>query len=105
MFEGSSVLWGANEDTYTVSVSKSMLKNSQGVLDELDNLYKAFRDGTYTDETFGLLELRIKTIQKAISEFLPPANGGHGDGSHVGSTNSEANIKLLQDLKQEMTWN
>lgn len=106
LFEGSSVLWGANEDTYTVSVSKSLLSNPQSVMDELDNLIKSFRSGTYTDETFGLLELRIKTIQKAIAGFLPPADGSHGGGSHNGSTGSEAkNIELITDFKKSLQWN
>ncbi|WP_293933155.1 HK97 family phage prohead protease [Sphingobacterium sp. UBA6645] len=106
LYEGSSVLWGANEDTYTVSVSKSLISNPTDVMQELDNLLKAFRSGTYTDETFGLLELRIKTIQKAISGFLLPANGSHESGSHVGSTDSDAkNINLLEDLKKSLTWN
>lgn len=106
LFEGSSVLWGANEDTYTVSVSKSLIDNPQSVMDELDNLFKAFKSGTYTDETFGLLELRIKTIQKAISEILSPSNGGHDNRSHDGSTNFDANnINLLKDLKNTLTWN
>ena len=105
LFEGSSVLWGANEDTYTVSVSKSLLDNPQSVMDELDNLYKAFKSGTYTDETFGLLELRIKTIQKAISGILSPTVGSHDNGSHDGSTNSNADIHLLEDLKKSFTWN
>jgi Caudovirus prohead protease. len=105
LFEGSSVLWGANEDTYTVSVGKSLLKNPQDVMDELDNLYKAFRDGTYSDETFGLLEIRIKTIQKAISEFLAPADGSHAGGSHIGSTGLDESKKLLVELKNTFKWN
>lgn len=105
LFEGSSVLWGANEDTYTVSVSKSLMKDPESVIQELDNLYKSFRNGTYTDETFGLLELRIKTIQKAMSEFLAPANNSHASGSHDGSTDLEANINLLKDLKNTLQWN
>lgn len=104
LYEGSSVLWGANEDTYTVSVSKSMMKDPDSVIKDLDNLYKAFRNGTYTDETFGLLELRIKTIQKTISEFLTPDKVVHGDGSRDGSTDLET-INLLKDLKSTIKWN
>jgi len=87
-------------------VSKSLISNPDDVMQELDNLLKAFRSGTYTDDTFGLLELRIKTIQKAISGFLLPANGSHESGSHNGSTDSDAkNINLLEDLKKSLTWN
>lgn len=105
LYEGSSVLWGANEDTYTVSVGKSLISDPKDVIAELDNLYKAIRSGTYTDETFGLLEIRFKTIQKALSEFLSPADTGHESGSHIGSTDSEANINLLKDLKTTLKWN
>lgn len=70
LFEGSSVLWGANSNTGTVSVGKS-LKTADETHAELDNLLKAFRNGTYTDETFSLLELRIKQIQKHYSDLIP----------------------------------
>ncbi len=105
LYEGSSVLWGANEDTYTVSVSKSLMNNPDDVIADLDNLCKALRNGTYTDETFGLLELRMKTIQKAISEFFSPGGKAHEDRSHDGSTDSDANINLIKDLKNSLTWN
>jgi len=39
------------------------------LIGRLDSLYKAFRHGTFTDETFQLLELEIKQIQTAISEL------------------------------------
>lgn len=73
LFEGSSVLWGANIDTSTVSVGKSLLSADE-CADELDKLLKAWRNGTYTDDTFGLLEIRIKQIQKHYSDLLaaPP---------------------------------
>ena len=70
LFEGSSVLWGANENTGTVSVAKSLTTVNE-CEDELDMLLKAFRNGKYTDETFGLLELRIKQIQKAYHNLIP----------------------------------
>lgn len=69
LFEGSSVLWGANSNTGTVSVGKSLM-TAEECADDLDKLLKAFRTGTYTDETFGLLELRIKQIQKNYADLL-----------------------------------
>lgn len=83
LFEGSSVLWGANSNTGTVSVGKSILTPDE-CHDELDKLLKAFRNGVYSDDTMGLLELRIKQIQKSYSDLLaapskedtqPPAPG------------------------------
>ena len=69
LYEGSSVLWGANEDTNTYSVGKSLLTLDQ-CNDELETLLKAWRNGTYTDDTFGLIEVRIKQIQKYYSDLL-----------------------------------
>lgn len=69
LYEGSSVLWGANEDTDTQSVGKSLLTLDQ-CNDEMETLLKAWRNGTYTDETFGLLEVRIKQIQKYYSDLI-----------------------------------
>lgn len=76
LFEGSSVLWGANSNTGTVSVGKSLLTLEE-CNDELDKLLKAFRNGTYSDDTMGLLELRIKQIQKSYTNLMaePPING------------------------------
>ena len=70
LFEGSSVLWGANSNTGTVSVGKS-LKTIDETHAELDSLLKAFKNGQYSEETFSLLELRIKQIQKHYSELIP----------------------------------
>lgn len=76
LFEGSSVLWGANSNTGTVSIGKSLLTLEE-CNDELDQLLKAFRNGSYSDQTMGLLELRIKQIQKSYTELLaaPPIEG------------------------------
>lgn len=76
LFEGSSVLWGANSNTGTVSVGKSLLTLEE-CNDELDKLLKAFRNGTYSDDTMGLLELRIKQIQKSYTDLMaePPTEG------------------------------
>lgn len=69
LYEGSSVLWGANIDTGTETVGKSLM-TIQECNDEMDILLKAWRNGTYTDETFGLLEVRIKQIQKYYSDLI-----------------------------------
>ena len=50
LFEGSSVLWGANSNTPTVMV-KSEIKVT--LIDEIAKTIKSLRNGFYTDETFG----------------------------------------------------
>ena len=66
LFEGSSVLWGANSNTPTVMV-KSEIKAT--LIDEMTKTIKSLRNGIYTDETFGLLELKLKQLQQYLAEM------------------------------------
>jgi HK97 family phage prohead protease len=66
LFEGSSVLWGANANTPTVGV-KSQIKST--LVDEMGKTIKSLRNGHFTDETFELLELKLKQLQQYLSEM------------------------------------
>jgi HK97 family phage prohead protease len=66
LFEGSSVLWGANSNTPTVDV-KSNFKSE--VIDEISKTIKSLRNGKFTDETFELLELKLKQLQQFLFEL------------------------------------
>jgi hypothetical protein len=71
LYEGSAVLWAANPETPTISIYKGMdaevvKETLNGILEKL---IKAFKHGTFTDETFSLLEIEIKQIQTAINEI------------------------------------
>jgi HK97 family phage prohead protease len=74
LYEGSSVLWGANPMTPTVSVGKSEIKTELDKLsDEWGALMKSLRSGHFTDDTFELIELRInqnQERQKQLFEML-----------------------------------
>jgi len=71
LYEGSAVLWAANPETPTLAMYKGMEQaDVQETLNgRLEKLLKAFKHGTFTDETFSLLEIEIKQIQTAISEL------------------------------------
>ena len=75
LYEGSAVLWGANPETPTLEMSKSMLDvNEQlSLVQRLERLSKAFKHGQFTDESFSLLELEIKQIQQKIEELSTQA--------------------------------
>lgn len=64
LYEGSSVLWAANEFTPTLSVGKSLTH------DELKTKYltlkKEFDSGNYTDEFFLIIESQLKQIEQLI---------------------------------------
>jgi HK97 family phage prohead protease len=66
LYEGSAVLWGANPETPTLGF-KGEYKNTKETLSlRLENLIKAFRGGTFTDDTFALMEIQIKQIQAEL---------------------------------------
>ena len=94
LFEGSSVLWGANSNTPTVSVGKSLFTLEECNC-ELDALLKAFKSGQYSDETFGLLELRVKQVQKHYSELIGTSEqGNQGDTSNSGNQSVKNNLSF-----------
>jgi len=66
LFEGSSVLWGANSNTPTIGV-KSQIKAT--LVDEMGKTIKSLRNGKFTDETFELLELKLKQLQQYLAEM------------------------------------
>jgi len=70
LYEGSAVLWGANELTPTIDL-KSLTKPQQqkNIYDRLERLKSAIRNGSFTDETFSLLEIEFSQLQKAVSEI------------------------------------
>jgi len=72
LFEGSTVLWGANPNTPTLEV-KDYFKNVFGsdikkAFEHFRKLTKAFKTGKFTDEFFPLLEIEIKLLETLIEE-------------------------------------
>lgn len=63
LFEGSTVLWGANPDTPTVEV-----KSDKELLEQVEILTKALQNGTFTDGCFKQLEREFNTIQAIIKQ-------------------------------------
>jgi len=88
MWEGSSVLWGANENTPTVAV-KSELQ------ERIKHLEKITKGGNFTDETYTLLLNEIELLKTAISS-LEPAQTTQAD-TEVKKTIDRINI--LRNLK------
>lgn len=57
LWEGSSVLWGANENTPTTGIKAEEFQMKTNLLNEL------LRNGTLSDETFEMIEKLLKDIQ------------------------------------------
>jgi hypothetical protein len=60
LYEGSNVTLGANPNTPFTGFKSLTIKE---VNDHYKLVLKAFRNGTFTDETFGLLEIALKQLQ------------------------------------------
>lgn len=65
LYEGSNVTLGANSQTPFTGF-KSSLKD---IDDQSKRILKALRDGTFTDETFALLEVALKQLQQEAFEL------------------------------------
>ena len=80
LWEGSTVTWGANPNTPFTGF-KSL--NIEGAKDMIVKFSKAISDGTFTDETFGLLQLGLDNLV----ETLKGLEDGEADPKKVTSTN------------------
>ena len=74
LYEGSAVLWGANEFTPNLSVGKSDLKDTEEIskkyLSQLERLTISLRKGNFTDETCELLEYRILQLRTELKTIF-----------------------------------
>jgi HK97 family phage prohead protease len=66
LYEGSAVLWGANPETPMLGFKGEFKKTKENLSIRLENLIKAFRGGSFTDDTFALMEIQIKQIQAEL---------------------------------------
>lgn len=66
LYEGSNVTLGANNNTPFTGFKSYNLKQ---VNDQYKQILKAYRNDTFTDETFGLLEIALKQLQAQMFEL------------------------------------
>lgn len=66
LWEGSGVTWGSNADTPVIGV-KSM--NNDQLIKKIDRLQKQLHSGSYSDETFELLELQLEQIKSYMTSL------------------------------------
>lgn len=101
LFEGSCVLWGANPETPTLEMMKGLSFDEQKATlsARLEKLLRGWKHGTYTDETFSLLEIEIKQIQQAIDQLTTPPAAPAAVKPEVSKSLIDAFQKLNQTLK------
>jgi len=80
LYEGSVVLWAANPAAKFVDIKSSDLlqyMTPKDISDELQLTIKGIRNGKYNDETFALLEIKLRQLIQAsadIASSTPAAN-------------------------------
>ena len=67
LFEGSTVTWGANDQTPFVG-----FKNKEYLCQRIDLLTKSLHKGNYTDETFRNLEIELLNLKSLLTQTEPP---------------------------------
>lgn len=71
LYEGSAVLWGANPNTPTLSVGKSLSKEEAEkdffeTIKELSNFTLLFKNGHLSDQSFELVEMKISQLTERL---------------------------------------
>lgn len=103
LYEGSTVLWGANPETPTLEVKNLFKEVYQSDLSKafthLSKLVKAFKTGKFTDEFFGILDIEIKLIETMIQEnFVQKGIESVTDTTQPQVKNEELMNEFFKDL-------
>jgi uncharacterized protein len=75
LFEGSAVLWGANEFTPTLTVGKSLSLEEtksefQKTMDDLGTMHKMFKTGHLSDSSYELIEMKILQLTNKLQQLF-----------------------------------
>jgi len=95
LFEHSTVLWAANPAAVVQGIKGFMTEKD--IQDEISLTIKGLRNGKYTDETFCLLELKLRQLMQAASEI---ASSTPAATTPEPQTDNEAAIKQIKSLTQ-----
>ncbi len=95
LIEGSTVVFGANAQTPFMGM-KSLLADPAQLLAYQQELFSAYRKGTFSDETFEAIEYAIKTITQYNSvnaESKPPPST---------LNNEDAMLNIVKQLQKQI---
>ena len=98
LWEGSTVTWGANWDTPVTDMKELSLEEKLAAAEKFNNrietLCKALRDGSYTDDTFILLEIQLKQIQGHYQSLIKTIQ----PGTPTGGTDEPGDRVSMDDI-------
>lgn len=75
LYEGSAVLWGANPNTGTLSVGKSLTKEESEkdfleTITELSKFTSLFKNGHLSDQSFELVEIKMAQLSEKLQRLF-----------------------------------
>ena len=98
LYEGSVVLWAANPNAKFVDIKGFMTPKE--ISKELELTIKGLRNGDYTDETFALLEIKMRQLIQAAADLTSstPAVDTTPEPQKVDEVKAAETIKSLTAL-------
>lgn len=97
LYEFSSVLWGANEDTPFLGM-KSL--DAKSLEDRFNLLYKQLRTGSLSDETYELLEIEFNFIKSEMFKLINDKKSEDSTPEQVNPTEDVSLNNQVEFLKQ-----
>lgn len=102
IYEGSAVLWGANSQTPTLAVMKSLGIDpvKDDLVSKVERLIKGLNTGQYEDESHkSLIRIELQQIKQGISEIVK-ATGSDLNSTHSADDEVQAALSIFRTLKQ-----
>lgn len=97
LWEGSAVLWGANPNTPTLQVEKSLfgIEEKADKIERLNALIKAVKGGRYDVDSLSLLAIELKQLQQFIQDSEAAESTSHEEQPPAGTTPDKSKELLL----------
>lgn len=97
LWEGSAVLWGANPNTPTQGVFKSMTKDEK--VEEIQERFKRLRKGLKSEVDTSLLIIEIKQLEQLIIEDVSTSAAQGTETAQTGFELKELQALITSTLK------
>lgn len=106
LYEGSAVLWGANPNTPTLSVGKSITKEERekdfsDTIKELSNFTSLFKNGHLSDQSFELIEMKVNQLTEKLQHLYQSSTQPAG-GPAVEPQNAKGLLSVLQTFNNSL---
>lgn len=100
LYEGSNVTMGANPETPFTGFKCKSLKEIES---EVKKITKAMRNGDFTDDTFMLLEVALKQLQKDAYELgIKSLNDIEPTKEVTLEVNEPSNIEIINEFRKSL---